>query len=374
MAAVRAAPAVPMGHHAFGKYTFEFSGDADGPVRVRPLEPGPYKGPTTLLLETFNPTYSHRRGYTLSRTKAAAFFQAAKEGKASSPQALAKEASIAARNKATNEAVLRLVAESGGRIEGDRAFIDTAYGRLRVHPSGPTFIATMFEDPEKAKRFLGPRSSASGKWNFHGDRAPDMFKRELGILLSMQCGDHVDCMEDEALGRACLIDQARGRAGGRTAAPATAMRFVVDSFTVQAFVDNVYAGDLSFSLYRNRPEDVEIDAIVVEPPFQRKGVGRALVLALRRQLHRRTRVRYAHADFASRASLHMMIATLGAPLLLDNGIRCVSVEEAERALPAVSRTSTTEGGKLVVEGGAGIHGAFWIGKGPRPKKSPFPCD
>lgn len=144
--------------------------------------------------------------------------------------------------------------------------------------------------------------------------------------------------------------------------------------TVQAFVDSVYAGDLSFSLYRNRPEDVEIDAIVVEPPFQRKGVGRALVLTLRRQLHRRTRVRYAHADFASRASLHMMIATLGAPLLLDNGIRCVSVEEAERALPAVSRTSTTEGGKLVVEGGAGIHGAFWIGKGPRPKKSPFPCD
>lgn len=211
----KAPPVVPMGRHVFEKYAFILSGDVEGPVRVQPLDRGtyaPFKGPTTRLLETFNPAYSHRRGYTLSRPKAAAFFLAAKEGLDTAPKMSAALARAEARSKATNEAVLRLVADSGGRVEGDHAFIDTAYGRLRVHPSGPTFIATRFEDAEKAKPWT---ENVSGKWNFHGDDAPDVFKHRLSLLLRLRCAEHADCNENAALGRACLIDRARGRVGGR---------------------------------------------------------------------------------------------------------------------------------------------------------------
>lgn len=155
---------------------------------------------------------------------------------------------------------------------------------------------------------------------------------------------------------------------------ANTLQYVVTSDTVQAFVAGVYAGDLSFSLYRNRPDSVEIDAIVVEPPFRNVGVGRGLVRALGKHLHRfRPAVHYAHADFASRASLRMMIGALGPAFMLDNDIRCLSLEEALGQLPPTARTSQSNG-KIVIEGSAPIHGAFWIGKGARPKKNPFHCD
>lgn len=147
---------------------------------------------------------------------------------------------------------------------------------------------------------------------------------------------------------------------------ANTLQYVLTSDTVQAFVAGVYAGDLSFSPHFS---SVDIHMVFVEPRFRNIGVGRGLVLALRKHLHRfRSTVQFAHVDFASRASLRMMIGALGPPFMLDISVRCVSLEEAFQRLPPTARTS----GRIIT-GGAPVHGAFWIGKGPRPKKSPFPC-
>lgn len=141
-----------------------------------------------------------------------------------------------------------------------------------------------------------------------------------------------------------------------------------------AVLDGVRIGDAGFLRYPREVDMVSLEHVVIEPEFQRRGIGKLLVSEFKRYVNKTAPgIKYARAEFASRASLRMVIAVLGAPFVLDNDIRCLSLEEAERALPVVSKTST-RGGVTSVESGAPVGGVFWVGKGRRPKVSPFRCD
>lgn len=140
------------------------------------------------------------------------------------------------------------------------------------------------------------------------------------------------------------------------------------------YLEGVYVGSAGFLRYPNSPDQVSLEHVVIEPQYQKKGLGKILVSEVKRYVNKTTPyVKYVSADFASRASLHVMITVLGSPLMLGNEIRCVSIEEAERLLPATSRTRTLDNGRTSVDSGAPVSGIFWIGKGRRPSKSPFNC-
>lgn len=202
---------VPMGQHRFEKYAFELSGSSEGPVRVKVLDITPgsiFKSRTAWLLESFNPSYSHRQGYTLSRKKALEFYEAAREGADTSPRQQAKKAREDALAAEERRKIQKQVIAWGGAAEGEYAFLDTAYGRLEIHPITRSFIATRFLDPERARPWT---ESSSGKWNFHGDTAASDLRRALEDLRALRCTAHADCKKNEALGRACLIEQAKRR-------------------------------------------------------------------------------------------------------------------------------------------------------------------
>lgn len=201
---------VPMGEHRFEKYAFELSGShSEGPVRVKILDVAPgsiFKTSTTRLLESFHPDYSHRRGYTLSRKKAFEFYKAARDGATTSPRQQAKDAREATLIAKERRKIQEQVVAWGGSAEGEYAFLDTAYGRLAIHPISRDFIATRFLDHARARPWT---KDGSGKWNFHGDTALPDFHRALGELRALRCTQHTDCKKNEPLGRACLVEQAR---------------------------------------------------------------------------------------------------------------------------------------------------------------------
>lgn len=64
----------------------------------------------------------------------------------------------------------------------------------------------------------------------------------------------------------------------------------------------------------------------------------------------------------------MTLTVLGEPLMIDDGIRCVTIAEAEKTLPSISQTRTVNG-RTSIESGAEITGVFWIGRGKRPSLS-----
>lgn len=145
--------------------------------------------------------------------------------------------------------------------------------------------------------------------------------------------------------------------------------------TLELHVDGVYAGEAGFLRYPDRTDIFSLEHVIIEPAFQKRGLGKLLVARMKKYANERApAVKYVSGDLASRASLRMMISALGPPLMIDNGVRCVSIAEAERILPAVSRTTTGPDRRTVIDSGAPIHAIFWIGRGRRPAKSPFPCD
>lgn len=129
-------------------------------------------------------------------------------------------------------------------------------------------------------------------------------------------------------------------------------------------------GAAGFLRYRGQIGLVNLEYLILKETERGRGLGMELLRKFKAWLNRHHReIKYVSSELTSQGSLHMMNRVLGAPLMLDDGIRCITIAEAEKMLPR--HMSTDAHGN--VDADHHVHANHWVGVGKRPAVNPFPC-